>query len=156
MLNNLDRLIDGHVAYRVLSLLVCLLLTALACLWLLVWPLRQELRVKEQHNQQRWQHVLSQQREIAALPKPEPPPDAVPLETFSTMAAVKRSGGRLVTWRPEPRHSVLEMLLPWPNVPPLFRELAGYASLKIPAFILSGTEGKVRVLLTLEFTDESR
>lgn len=156
MLNNLDRLIDGHVAYRVLSLLVCLLLTALACLWLLVWPLRQELRVKEQHNQQRWQHVLSQQREIAALPKPEPPPDAVPLETFSTMAAVKRSGGRLVTWRPEPRHSVLEMLLPWPSVPPLFRELAGYASLKIPAFILSGTEGKVRVLLTLEFTDESR
>lgn len=156
MLNNLDRLIDGHVAYRVLSLLVCLLLTALACLWLLVWPLRQELRVKEQHNQQRWQHVLSQQREIAALPKPEPPPDAVPMETFSTMAAVKRSGGRLVTWRPEPRHSVLEMLLPWPNVPPLFRELAGYASLKIPAFILSGTEGKVRVLLTLEFTDESR
>ncbi|WP_312742352.1 hypothetical protein [Cedecea neteri] len=156
MLNNLDRLIDGHVAYRVLSLLVCLLLTALACLWLLVWPLRQELRVKEQHNQQCWQHVLSQQREIAALPKPEPLPDAVPLETFSTMAAVKRSGGRLVTWRPEPRHSVLEMLLPWPNVPPLFRELAGYASLKIPAFILSGTEGKVRVLLTLEFTDESR
>ncbi|EJF30996.1 MULTISPECIES: hypothetical protein [Enterobacteriaceae] len=156
MLSNLERLIDGHVAYRVLSLLVCLLLTALACLWLLVWPLRQELQVKEQHNQQRWQHVLSQQRKIAVLPKPEPLPDAVPLETFSAMAAAKRSGGRLVMWRPEPRHSVLEMLLPWPNVPPLFKELTSYSSLKIPAFILSEAGEKVRVLLTLEFIDESR
>ncbi|NIF33983.1 hypothetical protein F3J29_17785 [Enterobacter sp. Cy-643] len=156
MLSNLDRLIDGHVAWRALSLLVCLLFIALACLWLLVWPLRQELQAKQQHHHQRWQHVLSQQREIAALPKPEPLPDVVSLERFSAMAAVKRSGGRLVTWRPEPQHSVLEMLIPWPNVPPLFRELANYSSLKLPAFILSEAGEKVRVLLTLEFTDESR
>jgi len=156
MLNNLDRLIDGHVAYRVLSLLACLLLTALACLWLLVWPLRQELQAKEQHNHQRWQHVLSQQRKIAVLPKPEPLPDAVPLEMFSAMAAVKRSGGRLVKWQPDPRHSMLEILLPWPKVPPFFRELAGYANLKLPGFVLSEAGEQVRAVVTLESTDESR
>ncbi|ATF90726.1 Uncharacterised protein [Cedecea neteri] len=156
MLNNLERLIDGHVAYRVLGLLGGLFAVALICLWLWVWPLRQQLQAKEQHNQQRWQHVLSLQRQIAALPKPEPLPDVVPLETFSAMAAVKRTGGRLVKWQPDPRHSVLEVLLPWPRVPPFFRELSGYGGLKLPAFILSEAGEQVRVLVTLEFTDESR
>lgn len=156
MLNNLDRLMDGHVAYRVLSLLGCLFATALICLWLWIWPLRQELRMQEPHYRQRWQHVLSLQRQIAALPKPEPLPDSVPLEVFSAMEAIKRSGGRLVKWQPDSRHSTLEILLPWPRVPPFFRALAGYASLKLPTFILSEAGEHVRVVITLEFTDESR
>ncbi|WPU23365.1 hypothetical protein RI049_00925 [Cedecea neteri] len=156
MLNNLGRLIDGHAAYRVMSLLGCLFALALFCFWLWIWPLRQQVRAQEQHNQQRWQQVLSLQRQIAGLPKPEPLPDTVPLALFSAMAAVKRSGGRLVKWQPDPRHSVLEMLLPWPRVPPLFRELASYESLSLSAFILSEAGEQVRAVVTLALSDESR
>lgn len=156
MRSKLERLMGTHAAYRVLVIVVCQLMTGLTCLWLWTWPVRQQLWEYGQYNPQRWQRVLSLQTAIAALPKAEPLPDSAPLAAFSAMSAVKKSGGRLVTWVPDPRHSVLEMLLPWPNVPPLFRELANYASLKIPAFSLSEAGEEVRVSLTLEFNDESR
>lgn len=156
MLNNLERLMSGPVGFRLLSLAAGLLATALACWWLLVQPRQQQLRELELQNLQRWQQMLMLQQKIAALPGMEPLPDVAPSMSFSAMAVVKRAGGRLVKWLPEPRRAVLEMLLPWPKVPLFFRQLADYPNLKVPTFVLNGAGEQVRVLLTLEFTDESR
>lgn len=156
MLNNIERLMNAHVGFRVLFVAAFLLAMALTCWWLLIQPRQQHLREQEQQNLQRWQQVLSLQQKIAALPKLEPLPDVTPTMSFSAMAAVKHSGGRLVKWQPDPRRAVLEMLLPWPNVPLFFRQLADYSNLKVSAFVLSSSGERVRVLLTLEFADESR
>lgn len=156
MLNNIERLMNAHVGFRVLYVTVFLLAIAWTCWWLLIHPRQQQLLELERQNQQHWQQVLSLQQKIAAVPKVEPLPDVAPSTIFSAMAAVKRAGGRLVKWQPGPRRAVLEMLLPWPKVPLFFRQLADYSGLKIPTFVLSSAGEQVRVLLTLEINDENR
>ena len=147
---------NAHVGFRVLYVTVFLLAIAWTRWWLLIHPRQQQLLELERQNQQHWQQVLSLQQKIAAVPKVEPLPDVAPSTIFSAMAAVKRAGGRLVKWQPDPRRAVLEMLLPWPKVPLFFRQLADYSGLKIPTFVLSSAGEQVRVLLTLEINDENR
>jgi pilus assembly protein HofO len=156
VLNNIERLMSVHVGFRILCATVFLLVMAWSCWWLLIQPRQQQLLELERQNQQHWQEVLSLQQKIAAVPKVEQLPDVTPSTIFSAMAAVKLGGGRLVKWQPDPRRAVLEMLLPWPKVPLFFRQLADYSGLKIPTFVLSSAGEQVRVLLTLEFTDENR
>ncbi|HEY3987094.1 hypothetical protein [Cedecea sp.] len=156
MLKDLERLVSGHSGFRILSVLVCLFTTALACWWLLLQPRQQHLREGGQQNQQVRQHVISLQQKMAALPELQPLPDATPAKSFSALEAVRLSGGRLVKWQPGARAALLDILLPWPKVPPFFQQLANYPRVRLPGFALRGAGEQVRVLLTLEFADEDR
>ncbi len=151
----LERLSSRSLGMRISALLVCLLAVAFICRWLLVQPERLSRLELVTQYQQAGQQTAALQKSIAALPGIEPLPATAPEEPFSAMEAVRHSGGKLVKWQPGIKHSLLEILLPWRKVPALFPQLAGYPRLRLPAFELSAAGERVRVLLTLEFTDEN-
>lgn len=152
----LERPPGRHLGMRITALLVCLLTVAFICQWLLVQPQRFLRLELISQCQQAGQQAAALQKSIATLPGVDPLPAAVPAEPFSAMEAVRLSGGRLVRWQPGIKHSLLEILLPWRKVPALFQQLAGYPLLRLPAFELGAAGKRVRVVLTLEFIDESR
>lgn len=153
----LERLPGRSFGMRISALLVFLLATVFICRWLLVQPQRLSRLELITQYQQAGQQAAALQKSIAALPGIEPlPAAAVPAEPFSAMEAVRHSGGRLVKWQPGIKHSLLEVLLPWRKVPALFQQLAGYQRLRLSAFELGAAGERVRVVLMLEFIDESR
>ncbi|WP_279049470.1 hypothetical protein [Cedecea davisae] len=151
----LERLPGRYFGLRISALLVCLLTVAFICQWLLVQPQRHLRLELISQCQQAAQQTAALQKSIATLPGIDPLPAAAPAKPFSAMEAVRQSGGRLVKWQPGIKHSLLEILLPWRKVPALFQQLAGYQRLRLPAFELGAAGERVRVVLTLEYIDES-
>lgn len=109
----------------------------------------------EASNQQIAQRIAELERKVLQATSSELHVRPSNLRAFSVTEFVAESSGKLLKWQPENREGILEVLVPWEELPGLFTRLAAYRVVSGHSFTIAAQEGLLKLMLTMEFYDES-
>ncbi len=123
-----------------------------------IQPQRAQIRESLLSNQQESRKISLLRRNVVSLVSSTREAaqrlDAEPLEQFSAMELAHHSGGKLEKWQPESNPAMLEMLLPWEKLPPLFTRLSACRAVVLQGFSVEPKGELLRLAMTVGFADE--
>lgn len=155
MLWLIERGFSGPGWRRALLLAVISSLVMLTAWFFLIRPQNALLLQLRMQSEQAGQRLAELRHKIRELPQPETAVLSPHPPVFSVTEFVSQSNGQLLKWQPEDKQGVLEILVPWENLPGLFARLAEYRAVASHSFTLTAQGALLHLALAMEFADES-
>lgn len=151
----IERWLSGPGWRRVAMITVVTGLVTIAAWMSLIRPQHSHFSQLEADSKQTAQRIAELQRKVLQISSSELHVRPSNLRAFSVAEFVGESRGKLLKWQPENKGGILEILLPWEELPGLFTRLAEYRVVSGHSFTITAHGGLLKLMLTMEFSDES-
>lgn len=151
----IERWVSGPAWRRVAMIAFVTGLVTVAARMSLIRPHHSHFSLLEADNKQVGQRNAELQRKVLQVSPSELHVRPSSLRAFSVAEFVGESRGKLLKWQPENKEGVLEILLPWEELPSLFTRLAEYRVVSGHSFTITAQGDLLKLVIKMEFSSES-
>lgn len=150
----IERWFSGARWVRIVTFASITSMVTLAVGLLLILPQHSQIQQMQASSEQIGHQLVALRHKIRQMTALEQPVSALNPPLFSVMEFVRGAGGQLVKWQPDDKSAVLNMLVPWEELPGLFIRLAEYRVVADHSFTITAQGDLLNLILTMEFADE--